>query len=224
MRFDERWQFTLPCVSRAGANPKRLAVSCPLCSAARGMRRRKVIGKILRALAGSWYDAFSAVLVRWANEDDPPVRRVGDSWFLLSREDTWSVLDRFVTRTDLERLGEQVQRTLGVPDPKFDLPAEEQWWAAAKGAVPHTSEELNEALAETLAMLGSRGNSTEVSAGATAADYAEGIVRKLLERANADWRIWASLSEWRALPLLAAQRPTLSSPLSMMACVATSRS
>src|SRR6185312_14032022 len=52
---------------------------------------------------------------------------------------------------------------------------------------------------------GSRGASTMVAAGVSAADYAGRSVRRLLEHANADWRVWASLSP--VLPRLAEAGP-----------------
>lgn len=163
--------------------------------------------EVLATLAGKPYSEVADCVRRWAHEDDPPFRRVGDTWYLLSREDAWATLSRMLARVELERLAAESERVLGTPNPKFSLPDDEQWWAAAKGAVPATSVELTVALAETVAMLGARGSEVEVATGTTAEDLAKGIVRRLLELANTNWHIWASLSDWGALPLLAEAAP-----------------
>lgn len=163
--------------------------------------------KALEALAGRPYAEIEPLLARWAIEDDPPFRRVGDRWYLLSREDAWFVLSRSIQRSDMERFKDQALLVLGTPNPKFDLPDNDRWWAAVSGHVPSTSSELCESMAETLAILGARGGSTDAGDGTTAADYAAGIARDILTKANRDWRIWASLSDWGVLPLLAEAAP-----------------
>lgn len=151
------------------------------------------------------YEQVTEILVRWSNEADPPIRRVGDAWFVVSKEDAWSLLARYLTRDDLERLEEVVLDVLGTPDPRFDLPDDQRWMASALGYAPRHSSLLREGLADTLAIMGARSDTTPFSAGLSARDCATRIIRRLLERANADWRVWASLSH--SLPLLAEAAP-----------------
>lgn len=159
----------------------------------------------IATLAQVPYDEISATLVRWANEADPPVRRVGDAWFLISKEDAWSLLARYLTRDDLERFENIVIEVLGSPDPRFDLPEDQRWMAGVIGHSPKYSGLFHEGLADTLAVMGARGDTTPLTGGISARDYATRIIQKLLEHANADWRIWASLS--RSLSLLAEAAP-----------------
>lgn len=161
--------------------------------------------EVLGTLAQAPYEQFAEALVRWSNESDPPVRRVGDAWCIVSKEDAWSLLARYVTRADLERFEGIVLDVLATPDPRVDLPEDRRWMAGALGQVPRHSGLIREGIAETLAVAGARGDMVAVSANASAAEYAARAVRLLLERANADWRVWASLSG--VLPLLAEAAP-----------------
>lgn len=156
-------------------------------------------------LAGTPYREITTVLVRWSNESDPPVHRIGDAWFIVSREDSWLLLGRYLVRDDLELFEEIVLQVLGTPDPRFDLPEQERWMANALGRGPSHSDIIREGLSETIAYLGARGDRADIANGLNPADYAIRIVKRLLERANRDWRVWASLS--RVMPLLAEAAP-----------------
>lgn len=159
----------------------------------------------ITTLAQAPYDEISATVVRWVNEADPPMRRVGAAWFIISKEDAWSLLARYLTREDLERFESVVIEVLGSPDPRFDLPDSQRWMANALGHSPKYSGLFREGIADTLAIMGARGDTTNLTGGISACDYATRSVRRLLEQANTDWRIWASL--FRSLSLLAEAAP-----------------
>ena len=160
---------------------------------------------VLSTLARRDYDAFSDSLSQWVGASDPPLRRVGDVFELVSREDSWAQLARYVRRDDLDRFRQVVLDVLGVPDPQFDLPLEERWLAGVHGQVPAHSSGLSEGLAVTLAIMGARGEALTVAGGVTLRQQAELIVSELLGRANQDMRLWVSLSY--VLPLLAEAAP-----------------
>lgn len=46
----------------------------------------------LSKLAGAKYENVHENLIRWCNEDDPPVRCVGEAWYLISEDDAWPLL------------------------------------------------------------------------------------------------------------------------------------
>jgi hypothetical protein len=161
--------------------------------------------KVLSTLSGTPYDEFRRVLVRWSNEDDPPVRLVGDTWYLVSREDAWPLFCRYLTSTDLNRFESVVLEVLGTHDPRFDLPEDSRWMAGAIGHAPQHSQVLREHLAESLAIMGVHPGATLDTASRSTSDVARRIVQLLLDRAMSDWRIWASLS--RSLSLLAEATP-----------------
>jgi len=159
----------------------------------------------IEKIADEPYDNVRKILMRWSNESDPPVSHVGDKWFIVSKEDAWSLLSRYLTRSDIERFTTVVLDVLGVPDPRFDLPSDQRWMASVLGSPPRHSSLLYEGLADTLALMGTYGDTPLPLSGIPIRDYAAGIIRQLLERANSDWRIWASLSS--SLPLIAEGAP-----------------
>ncbi len=159
----------------------------------------------ISTLAQTSYDEVCQVYVRWSNESDPPLRHIGDSWFIVSREDAWLLLERYLTRIDLERFEALILEVLSTPDPRFDLPVDRRWMAGTISHTPRYSSLIRKGLAETLAVMGVRGSSTQISTGVTARDYVKWIIRRLFEIANTDWRIWASLSH--LLSLLAEAAP-----------------
>ena len=160
---------------------------------------------VLSTLARCDYEVFSDSVSQWVGTSDPPLRRVGDVFELVSREDSWFQLVRYVRREDLDRFRQVVLDVLGVHDPQFDLPLEERWLAGIHGQVPAHSSGLRKGLAATLAIMGARGEDLTVAGGLTLRQRAESIVNELLGRANQDMRLWLSLS--RLLPLLAEAAP-----------------
>lgn len=159
---------------------------------------------VLGRLAGADYASVSATLVRWANESDPPVRRVGDTWMLVSREDAWPLLSRHLTRGDLERFAEVIVEALGQADPRFDLPVRERAMAGILGKVPAQSGYLREGLAETLGIMAAHSDTSRFQDAASGQEWADRIVRRLFAGAG-DWRVWASVA--LRLPLLAEASP-----------------
>lgn len=163
---------------------------------------RAVVGK----LAGTPYGEIERALVRWANESDPPVRRLGDKWLISSKEDSWTLLADLLARGDLDRFEGVVLEVLGEIDPALDSPEDRRWMAGVLARpLPHSGL-LREGLADTLALMGARNGSTASSAAAASSrELAGRVVQRLLEGANEDWRLWASLSG--LLPLLAEAAP-----------------
>lgn len=158
-------------------------------------------------LAGGDYEKIRTPAVRWANASDPPVRQIGDIWYVVSRDDAWSLVARYLQQDDLRRLEEVILMVLGNPDPRFDLPEDKRFLAPLLGGVPSYSEVLRRGLAETLAVMATSPETAPIAGGLSPSGVVASIVRKLLQRANADWRLWASLSVWDVLPLLAEAAP-----------------
>lgn len=160
--------------------------------------------EILAALGRREYEEIRDDLIPWSEGSDPVVRRRGDAWYLVSREDAWRLLGRYITTDDLERFEQTVMTILGAPHPKYELPVDQRWMAGALGQSAEYSGLLARGLSETVAVMGTLGDEIP-STGLSARNYAERVVRKLLEAANEDWRLWASLS--RHLPLLSEAAP-----------------
>ena len=173
-------------------------------------------GLVPALLAGSWNDAYPQdcevlsrlgrrpheevveALLEWSVGSDPLVRRKQDAWYLVSPEDAWRLMGRYLLRPDLERFADAALAVLGSVDPAFDLPSNQRWMAGALGHTPKHSGLLRGGLAKTLAIMGVHGAEVP-SPTFSARDRSERIIRELLEAANADWRLWASLSSHSSL-------------------------
>ncbi len=162
--------------------------------------------ELLARLAGGSYTALSESLTRWANEPDPPVRRVGDIWVLASREDAWPLLARFLTGDDLRRFEAATLAALGEVDPRHALPMAERRLAGLLGRGHAHSGHLREGLAETLAILATHSDSVSLVGATPGQVWADRIARQLLAGATG-WPLWGSLT-W-LLPLLAEASPDI---------------
>ncbi|OFV81033.1 MAG: hypothetical protein A2W26_08970 [Acidobacteria bacterium RBG_16_64_8] len=150
--------------------------------------------RIIERLTHSPYREVCRELTLWANEPDPPLKRVKDRWSFVSHQEAWKVLAPLLTTQDLELLIEISTEVLSVPDPAFDLPDANRWIARAIGAAPRHSEYLREGLCEALALAGAFSEEIRTNSISPSAEYAQRAVRKLLECANNEWKVWASLS------------------------------
>jgi hypothetical protein len=150
--------------------------------------------EVISQLAGGSYEEVNATLVRWANEADPPVRRVGNTWLLVSKEDAWILIAHFLTRADLDKFENVALEVLGQRDPSFDLPPDDRWKAGILGRSLAHSGLLREGIADTIALMGARSDATRFADAATGQHRASRIVSRLLNMANKDWHVWASLS------------------------------
>lgn len=153
------------------------------------------------------YDEIATAADRWAHGADPLMRRRASIWYLVSREDAWQLLARYVKHDDIERFVTLAIEVLATPDPRLELPLEQQWMASIYDKRPSHSPLLRQGLAATAAILGSHGDILARS-GATDPSLpyvGKRIVRDALARANADPRIWSSLSG--ILPDLAEAAP-----------------
>ncbi|RNB53509.1 hypothetical protein EDM57_19640 [Brevibacillus gelatini] len=154
--------------------------------------------KIIAHLARRPYDEVMESFIRWANEPDAPVKKIGEICQLTSREDSWKLLSKYIESDDIIRLREVVLEVLGEVDPSYDLEKEERFMASIYNKVlPHSSY-LRKGLSETLALLASSG--IEASFG----ERVRGIAWELFRKAN-DWKFWASVSD--VLPILAEADP-----------------
>jgi hypothetical protein len=148
----------------------------------------------LALLSGEGANAAFVRLTRLAAQADPPVRRVGGVWYLVSKDDAWEALSRYVTRDMLERFVTVAVGVLGSSDPSYELPPDQRWAAGLYEKTRAHSGLLVRGIADTLALLGARGGTHLVAPGVSAADYATRAVHQLFEHAGRDWQRWASLA------------------------------
>ena len=169
-------------------------------------------------LAGSWSDRnhadreVVAALGRYSYEElvdallphsvtaDPFIRRRGDMWYLISAQDSWRLLNRYVLPDDLRLFAEAVMSVLGQVKAAYHRPPEQRWMVDVLSEDGDHSNLLREGLAMNLAVMGVQGGPAVCRTG-----MVERVIRDLLRKANGDWRIWASMGE--NLPLLAEAAP-----------------
>ena len=149
--------------------------------------------EVLARLGRCRYEEVQERVLRWSDGSDPAVRRRNDAWYLVSHGDAWRLLRRYLTRDDLDRFAEIAVEVLGTHDPAFDVPLDQRWMAGAIGASAKYSSLLKNGLAKTLLVMGLQEDNLPFAT-YSERDLSEQVVRKLLETANQDWKIWASLS------------------------------
>lgn len=160
--------------------------------------------EVLSRLGRRPYEEVVGGLLEWSVGSDPLVGRKQDAWYLVSPEDAWRLLGKYLLQPDLERFAEAALAVLGRVDPAFDLPSDQRWMAGALDHTPEHSRLLRGGLAKTLLIMGVHGAEVP-SPISPARDTSRRVIRELLEAANADWRLWGSLSAH--LPLLAEAAP-----------------
>lgn len=163
---------------------------------------------ILKVLAGSDYESFREAIAGVADSPiDPLTIRTDGAWHLVSAVDAWMLLVSKLTRDDMKRFETIVELVLAEGDPALDLPRDQRWRASIDGRTRRYSSDLRRGLAQSLALLGMYGGTIIWSGGASGSDFANYLVRKLLEWASADstGKAWQSLAD--ILPLLAEAGP-----------------
>jgi hypothetical protein len=150
----------------------------------------------LEQLSGEKYDVVSAELARWVGVPDSPIRKVGSTWKIASPRDAWVLLARHLTGADFERFQAVVLGVFSSIDPRFDMDANERWYAPVKGVRPEYSELLRRGLAETLILFSVF--EKYASSMTNPAARVEYIVRKALEDADSKRR-WSMSNDFKLL-------------------------
>lgn len=117
----------------------------------------------LSHLSGRPYPEVEQSVVQLAQENDPPLRRTGGVWMVTSREDSWALVAPLITTEHLQRWARVVYEVLGEKDPMYDLPEEKWYMAQVLGKKRKHSDLLREELADGLALMGARSDSTNWS-------------------------------------------------------------
>jgi hypothetical protein len=175
------------------ATPAEARTILPILLAGKWIDSNPPDQEIIAKLARTSYEEVNKILSRWANESDSPVRRIGNTWFLVSKEDAWDLLAKFLTREDLNNFEGAFLPVFNDVDPSLELPIDDRWQANILGKVLSYSNYLREGLAETLAIMAARSDSTAWLDANTGQERANWIVWKLLDCANKNWQLWASL-------------------------------
>ena len=139
--------------------------------------------------------------------DFPFLDHIDDEWFVVAREDAWTLVSPAVDADDIRALRTTAVDVLSTADPTLEIDPEDRWMAGLRGTRPPHSAPLRRGLAETIALMG---GSDQLAAGASSrlVDYARATAREIFDRANADhtYALWSSLTD--VLQLLAEGAPS----------------
>lgn len=163
---------------------------------------------ILEALTGTDYESLRDAIAGIVDSPtDPMIVRTDGTWHLVSPVDAWMLLAPKLTQDDLRRFETVVDMVLAEGDPSLNLPRDQRWRASIDGKTRRYSGDLRRGLAQSLALLGMYGEAVTLPGGASGSDFANYLIRKLLEWASADrtGRAWQSLAD--VLPLAAEAGP-----------------
>lgn len=160
--------------------------------------------KVIEEIARKPYREILQALSRWAKESEPPVHNVGKIWQLISREDSWHLLSRFLTNDDINIFTQVALSVLETLDPRYDLSPNHRSFAAMYGRILPHSYWLRQGIAETLVFLATRGEGFRNGNVSSYQNHVNSIVYQLL-KPEAGWKQWASLSD--LLPVLAEAAP-----------------
>lgn len=160
---------------------------------------REAMEILLGKSYGEWAEAARVETLR---ADTPLIQR-NESWKVISRGEAWAALGPRINDEDLKNFQKMAVGILGEKDPQFELSKGERYAAAIHGKSLLHSRSIREGVAESLALLGSRGNTFASTSHGHAEGTAKLVVRKLLHQA--DGVTWASLNN--EMPLLAEAAP-----------------
>jgi hypothetical protein len=160
---------------------------------------RIVVEKLSAKAYGEWIRGMQEMAVR---PDTPLIQRDG-GWKFIARYEGWYWLGPHLYDDHLDRFREIVTEVFREIDPKFDLPPDQRFAASVHGKVLAHSRRLRNAVAETLALLGSHPDALQSCSLGKAEMIAALTIREIFS--EADWYRWASLND--LLPLLAEASP-----------------
>ena len=158
---------------------------------------------LIEKFTGKSYAEIQTLATRWLNQVDAPLQFVDGIYSFVSREDSWRLLSPLISSDQIEFFEKEALAVLGEHDPRFEMPSNTRYLAALSNKLPVISQHVREGIAETVALLGARGEHTPHGSSVGSSSRAASIVRGLLNGAAAER--WFSLS--RLLPLLAEGAP-----------------
>lgn len=151
------------------------------------------------------YERLKEHLVRWANEPDPPIRKVGDIWMIAAQEDAWRLLAKYLTNDYLQRFENVAIDILSELDPVFELPRKKRHTASIYGNFFTRSRYIRVGIAETLALMVTLSSEVSFSDNITGDDVAQKSISLLMKKVENNADLWASIAY--QLPLLAEAAP-----------------
>ena len=159
---------------------------------------------ILNQITTESYSTWVGKIREVIQLSDSPISLQNGIWKIEERTSLWTALDSRIFDDHLDTFKELIVEILSERDPSFELPKEERYMASIYGKVPTHSPDLRKGLAETLALLGTRGKDLIYCSQGKAKDTAVLAIGEIFADAH-DWVLWGSLNSM--LPILAEAAP-----------------
>lgn len=157
----------------------------------------------IEELSGNGYGEWIVRIRQIASAKAAPLEFAIGRWKFTSRYEPWLYLGGLIGAEVLERFKPLAIKVLSEPDPRLELSKDKRFAASIYGKERTYSSTLRQGIAETLALLGSHGQSLKSCRSGLPQEIAALVVCELL--AEADSHRWASLND--VLPLLAEASP-----------------
>jgi hypothetical protein len=155
--------------------------------------------EMMELLSGMPYQEFEQEIIKLCTVSDPPVRKIGSVWQIISKIDLWLQISPKLAILYLERLGSAVEKVFVDLDPSYDLPSEERYMANIKGATPLYSNLLKQGLADSLAILAAYGDDfSEQIGGEKPSELIRYWINKIFE-VNNNTQYWYSIKNLTSL-------------------------
>jgi len=149
---------------------------------------------LLSTLSDMPYHEFEKIIIDLSKVEDPPIRKVGSIWQIISKIDLWFLLAPLVAKPYLDRFGNVISEVIPEVDPSFDLPSEKRYMAGVMGALPRYSKFIRHGLADSMTILSVYGDDyAEQLGGAKPSDMVSCWVKKIFEDNN-NTPFWYSVS------------------------------
>ena len=141
-----------------------------------------------------------------ATPDVPLLDQVQDEWYVVAREDSWTLISPALSADDVTQYQDAAIDVLTAPNPVLEIDPKEQWLAGWKGISRPHSGSLRRGLSESAALMAANDRSV-LGTTTTSGEFARLLVRRVLDAANKDqtYLLWSSLTD--VVSLLAEAAP-----------------
>ncbi len=156
---------------------------------------------VLERISGLRYEEIALELAPLVGVLDTPLRKVGKTWKVASRQDAWFRLARNITSAQFDAFLSVTSDVLSTLDPRYDMDPDDRWLAGIKNVRAKYSGLVRRGLTETLilaSLFGNRAPNVTEPAGKVSH-----VIRTVME--SADAKGWWSLS--RSLRALSEASP-----------------
>ncbi|WP_024335924.1 hypothetical protein [Desulfotignum balticum] len=154
-------------------------------------------------LSGKIYGEWIIKIRKAASVKSTPLQFFNGRWKFTSRYEPWLYLSKLIGPEVIKRFEKLSITVLSEIDPRLDLPKDQRHASSIFGKGQRYSNHIRKGFAETLALLGSHGESLTACPNGMPKQVVYQVVNSLL--AEADSRQWASLND--VLPLFAEASP-----------------